>query len=172
MKWHFLKIFLIYSVLNGHNNAGTHFNQIKISSPHFTKVLLNEQKVLYKESRWGNFFSNALFYRDRLINHQILIKDQQHFLDLIALELLAYAKHCQWNQVNSIFNDMKNINPSLKQKLKSIKEKVLLVQLIGQQKNFKASIADTILWPMPLITLKNISHPKDFILEVKNICEI
>lgn len=65
--------------------------QSEVNSNYLARFV-KQQRENYQQQSWPKFFGFARFYRERLL------KEEPHWVnaDLLALEILALAKHCQW----------------------------------------------------------------------------
>lgn len=138
----------------------------------FLSALVKDQKALYKSQNWDRFFGNSLFYRHNFLKSNN--STNQNFIEtIVALELIALGKHCQWEKVKQISNDISSkANKKTKRAILKILKKVKLLKTIPQEsKNLdEISVKEKTLWKLNDEAINKIKHPKSIIYRVENKC--
>jgi hypothetical protein len=146
----------------------------------FVPLLLQHQRYLYKVESWDRFFANAIFYRLQILSKEPSDPKQYNQI-LIALEMMALAKHCLYEQANKIgastlFLFKKKNVPS--EKIEEASELVDLHSSFPSQAKPKAysktprnSFSSEFYWPFERQHLKWMSHPSIFRVIVKPQCQ-
>ena len=80
---------------------------LEIRSPHYPVAFSETQKALYKNAQWDLFFAYAQYYRKNLMP---LFFDP----NLVTLEALALAKHCQFKPALEISEGISGVLTLLK----------------------------------------------------------
>lgn len=170
MKQVCIGLFFLFSL---NSFAGSYpTNELKVDSNEFLSVLFEEQKTLYKKGDWDRFFSNALFYR----YHFLLTKEkrEKYFIEeMITLEILAYAKNCQWEEVGSIIKGVNEFSSEADQKkMEILKAKINLLKAVPLTKIDEKPVVESnkVLWALETNKITQIKHPKEIIVKVENKC--
>ena len=135
--------------------------------------------MLYRLSRWNQFFGNAQFYRYKRLNSESKFKE--HFSDtIIALEILALAKHCQWKAAVDLGKSSLQASSRLDLKNQRIQTALQYIYLHrafpkeiipkSDHQTPRSFFASTTLWKLKKRQLDNIDHPRKIRVLVQNHC--
>lgn len=130
--------------------------------------VLKRQQELYSQEQWNAFFGTTLYFKFHHPNSRL--KDH-----VLALELLALARHCQWELIH------KQLEPSVSGPLANeamiyIKQKKEYVAFINNIKNQVLPLNKTIedqknQWPIQIEDLTKITTPESLGMRIKSRCK-
>lgn len=171
------RIFLLFFLISLQVSASYQTDSMNIDNETFLSTLIKENKDLYKNKNWDKFFGNSLFYRAHFLDSK---NKQKKFFNknIIGLELLAYAKHCQWQQVDYLTQTLKqNASNDLIEQIEALSQRVKLLKEMPQS-NPKSNTAKLMkkdsekyrLWKLNIEKIREVKHPKYIRLKVENKC--
>jgi hypothetical protein len=151
--------------------------ELKTSDVLFVPFLVAQQKLLYKFEKWDQFFANAIFFRTRFLAKKNPPQESQL---LIALEVLALAKHCQWEKAKTITSESVKILKPTALPRDSISEALDIVVLHenfpkqnSPEKFSKAPrnyFTSNPQWKIQKKYFKLLTHPKNLRVHVEHQC--
>ncbi len=154
-----------------------YFFIILLFSIQATAVDLKQVKQLYKSGQWDQFFAHTVFYRSQSQKKSDLnTKDFDHIL---ALELLALARHCQWMPIFQL-ND-RHIENSMsldksRRAMSIIKVKKEYHKFLNDPKNQKKPLIKKLKhsrdhWSVNIEQFAKFTNPQNLRVKVISLCE-
>ncbi len=138
--------------------------------------VLEAQKHLYREGSWDAFFGASLYYRvrgDLVPGSSPLVKDH-----LLALELMALARHCQWQPILELEKSLVSSaeeKPLSAKALSLIRLKREFVAFAQDQSERRLGLMEAVQqsksqWNVPESALARLTSPKNLRVHVRSQC--
>ena len=160
--------------------ARTSFELVPLDSAEFLTALIELQKLNYQQGKWDQFFAYAQFYQQKILAHS---ENWAQFFHprLIALEVMALVKHCQWQIAAQVgqwglhiaqevgFSSVGEIHQALNY-LPSL-EKLKTIHTHAKLTSIPSSIQNSIrYWPIHSQSLSYVDHPRHLRVKVESRC--
>jgi hypothetical protein len=172
---------LLFSFVLASAHAFDALDDISADDENFIPALIEAQKKHYKHQEWDRFFANAIFYRYQKLNTLDQLKNNFKGR-LIAMEVMALAKHCQWEEANTVLLPAMEIAKKIQSDdFSELEKEFVLLPAVKyfphiQKKTTEAKIPESIFsstqfWPIQSSSLQYVSHPKWIRVKVQNLCK-
>lgn len=155
-------------------------SSVEESSADFVNALVESQKVHYRRAQWQSFFAYATFYRKKLLATPELTK-KNFSSRMIALEVMALAKHCLWNEAREIgeralaqgrevgATNLAEIDETMA-RFKLVREFPKAIEGKADLKRPAPIFSRELLWPVADKSLLRVSHPRNLRMMVESRC--
>ncbi len=154
-------------------------------NPDFFSAWIELQKIHYSHAEWDRFFAYATFYRKNYLEGVPPAEQKANFrARLLALEILALGKQCQWDSAFAVAKEGLDLaqkigSPADVQEIDQAFSLVQLQHSYPKVKNAKdgSTIPHSIFkselhWPIQNKNITQLEHPRLLRLKIKNLCEL